>query len=866
MIGILNKKLIRYSLTIIVSVTMLFSCTLSAFAGEGASVIPAQGASIITAQTSSVIPAQAGISNEDSAALASLIIEPEPGVDYDGYIVKLDDSKSAQKHIDFDAAEELSEKVIDDNYVLVNEPEDVLEFADLNAVDLIEPNYLVSIAETFPDIDPNDPKYSSNQWDLPWIGAPDLWKKELRGSDSGSNAIKIAIIDTGINTTHEDINPTNIIFGKNYSTSYDSNADNYVDDAGHGSFVAGIIAAQTNNSKGIAGIADEAELIVLKILNGSGGGNTSAILAALNDLNDGTAPLPDVINMSVGWQGGSESINAVIQSLLDKGVIIVAAAGNDGVVSSKTTPEQVNQISYPAAYDGVIGVGATDSSDNIASYSTKNSTVDVSAPGSDMTSISKGTAIAYGSGSGTSYASPVVAAVAVAMKDFADDSGGWIDGDDFLSILTDTSVELGDSGKDTSYGVGRLDCNAITAYLLSYMPPSIATVSFDANGGNTLISTKYKAIGKSIGILPTATRTGYDFDGWWTQEIGGTQINESTTVTENVTYYAHWTPLPYDVTFDANGGVASDTLISKSYNDVIGTLPTATRPGHTFDGWWTEEIGGTQIDESTTVTDNIIYYAHWIRNYYTATFDANEGVMETTSVSQLYGDAIGTLPTATRTGHTFDGWHTAANGGSKISSETVLLNNVTYYAHWNKNNDIDDPIQEEEPTDPTELAAPTEPTVPTVPTTSADTTAQTNKYTVNFNSVGGNAISAKTISHASAVGSLMSPKRTGYKFLGWYTKASAGSKISTSTIIKKDITYYAHWVRVYTVKWNSKGGKLKVASKSVTKSAKVGKLQTPKRSGYKFLGWYTKASGGSKITKKTKIRGNKTYYAHWKRK
>jgi uncharacterized repeat protein (TIGR02543 family) len=117
----------------------------------------------------------------------------------------------------------------------------------------------------------------------------------------------------------------------------------------------------------------------------------------------------------------------------------------------------------------------------------------------------------------------------------------------------------------------------------------------------------------------------------------------------------------------------------------------------------------------------------------------------------------------------------------------------------------------------------------------------------------------------SKVGILQTPTRSGNKFLGWYTAKSGGSKINAKTVVKKNVTYYAHWVRVYTVKWNANGGKAKIASKTVVAKSKVGILQTPTRSGNKFLGWYTNTSGGSKISKNTKITGNKTYYAHWKK-
>jgi uncharacterized repeat protein (TIGR02543 family) len=191
----------------------------------------------------------------------------------------------------------------------------------------------------------------------------------------------------------------------------------------------------------------------------------------------------------------------------------------------------------------------------------------------------------------------------------------------------------------------------------------------------------------------------------------------------------------------------------------------------------------------------------------------------------LYDEPLGDLPTAVRTGYTFAGWYTLANGGKKVTTITHILADVTLYAHWTPN-----------------------------------------YYSVRFKSQGGSPVTSLLVGYSQAIGTLKTPKRSGYKFLGWYTKASGGNKISASTNVKSDVTYYAHWVRLYTVKWNANKGKVKKTSISVAKGAKVGSLQKPTRSGYKFLGWYTKKSGGSKISKNTKISKTKTYYAHWKRK
>ena len=140
-----------------------------------------------------------------------------------------------------------------------------------------------------------------------------------------------------------------------------------------------------------------------------------------------------------------------------------------------------------------------------------------------------------------------------------------------------------------------------------------ATVTLDALGGSVPSGTMVVQIGTAIGSLPTATRSGYTFDGWYTAASGGTKVTAAATVTGNMTLYAHWakSAVNYTVTFNANGGSCSTS--SKSYvgGSTLGMLPTATRSGYTFDGWYTAASGGTKVLASTTVTGSMTLYAHW---------------------------------------------------------------------------------------------------------------------------------------------------------------------------------------------------------------------------------------------------------------
>ncbi|MDR0876279.1 MAG: InlB B-repeat-containing protein, partial [Clostridiales Family XIII bacterium] len=207
------------------------------------------------------------------------------------------------------------------------------------------------------------------------------------------------------------------------------------------------------------------------------------------------------------------------------------------------------------------------------------------------------------------------------------------------------------------------------------------------------------------------------------------------------------------------------------------------------------------------------------------------------------GAAIGALPQAARTGYTFKGWYTAAAGGTKIEASALVTAAVTYYAQWTANS-----------------------------------------YTVTHNVNGGKALSSKaktkTVKYDSAYGELAKTTRVGYTFKGWYTAKSGGIKITNTTKVQtaNDHTLHAQWTaKTFTATFNANGGKVspvgggskaKTAKMKVTYAQKFGKLPAPTRAGYKFAGWYTAKSGGTKITKTStvKITKNTTYYARWTKK
>lgn len=174
--------------------------------------------------------------------------------------------------------------------------------------------------------------------------------------------------------------------------------------------------------------------------------------------------------------------------------------------------------------------------------------------------------------------------------------------------------------------------------------PASYLVTFDPNGGRVSPTSTAVTIGKKYGPLPTPNRYGYDFDGWYTEKIGGEdkKVTETTTVGTNppTTLYAHWKGKTYTVSLDANGGTVSMASRTATYGSEYPALPDATRTGgYTFDGWYTQKTGGTKVDDNTTVTTaaNHTLYAHWHLTPAQAPYNVKLTMDPTTGV---YGEPI----------------------------------------------------------------------------------------------------------------------------------------------------------------------------------------------------------------------------------
>ncbi|MDE7300274.1 MAG: InlB B-repeat-containing protein, partial [Lachnospiraceae bacterium] len=425
----------------------------------------------------------------------------------------------------------------------------------------------------------------------------------------------------------------------------------------------------------------------------------------------------------------------------------------------------------------------------------------------------------------------------------------------------------------------------------------------NANGGNLSSTGRIVYYGEPFGTLPTPSRSGYVFDGWYTAASGGDRITAESIVrlTTDTELYAHWSMVTYKISFDANGGIASSDSKQVVYGEAYGALPYATRDGYTFLGWYTSTTGTTALSETDIVKTaaNKTYYAKWQANQYTVTFAMNGGTASTSSKQVTFGSSYGTLPTPKRTGYTFAGWYTKDTYGSKrtSTSKVDIAGNHTLYAKWKSEiyvvtfgpnggtvavRDVAVPVgvvysafptPEREGYDFTGwyTTAATASGVRVTSLSGASTLYarwQGKRYQVTLDPLGGAPLCQSTVTYGEAYGTLPTPSKAGFTFSGWYTAPEGGTKITATTTVKTAgaHTLYARWKSVSSkLSYDANGGKAITTTKTVTSGSAYGTLTEPTRTGYAFEGWYTSPAGGQRVTSDTIVTAmaDHTLYAHW---
>lgn len=364
---------------------------------------------------------------------------------------------------------------------------------------------------------------------------------------------------------------------------------------------------------------------------------------------------------------------------------------------------------------------------------------------------------------------------------------------------------------------------------------SHAKVTFDSNGGDTPNTEIWTLRGQSVSEEIPPQKTDCEFVGWYDNKncTGSPWDFIEDKVSSNITLYAKWRPLQFEVTFDAQGGNCPVNKQNYSFGMAMGSLPIPTKTNYQFIGWYTRPDGNGDLYTESTIMprSDIKLYACWLQEGKSliVEYNANGGECDKAKSLVEYNKAISDMPTPKLTGSKFLDWNTMPDGsGDYYTSTTPVKNlNLILYAVW----DIE-------------------------------------RYTITLNPNGGNVSNiTKSVRYNSKIGTIEQPKRDGYEFLGWFYDDGIQFKTSDK-MPSEDITLKAKWRGFeYMILFDARSGKCDTEIKTVCCGDSVGELPVPTRKKYQFIGWYTKTSGrGILFTSDTEMpEKDITLYACWKK-
>lgn len=419
--------------------------------------------------------------------------------------------------------------------------------------------------------------------------------------------------------------------------------------------------------------------------------------------------------------------------------------------------------------------------------------------------------------------------------------------------------------------------------------------------------------------LPTPSKTGYTFDGWYTQSSGGTKVSNTYTPAGNVTLYAHWTNVNYTLTINPNGGIWNNTTSNSTKTGTTNSKLSIANPtpkGYTVSF---NSNGGNNVNSITSQRTFTNWSLSGSGSISGTTYTFGSG---NATLTANYNNGSITLPSATKAGHKFKGWYSNGCGTTFIgnagesytpTSNVTLKACYSYYAYildvypnggtWNGTTEKTriEPLANPKPS----IYGNTNYTGKIGSTIDIPNPIPPSGYTVSFNTNGGNtinsmtstksfsgwtnsgagSISETTFTYGEGNGSLKAnyknnsitlptPSKSGYTFVGWYTASSGGTKVSNTYTPTGNITLYAHWsANSYTLSFDANGcGTLGVSYVTATVGKTYGDADDGDglpsialTTGKKFDGWYTSSSGGNKITNSTTVTAssdNGTLYAH----
>ena len=396
--------------------------------------------------------------------------------------------------------------------------------------------------------------------------------------------------------------------------------------------------------------------------------------------------------------------------------------------------------------------------------------------------------------------------------------------------------------------------SALSASAQGWVNVPDVVVTFIPNATDATVSPTSKAFspGKTYGSLPTPTRTGYNFDGWYTAATGGTKITASSTVTSSrTTLYAHWIGKTYSVTLNRQTGTGGSSSVTATYGSAMPAITKPNRTGYAFGGYWSDSAC-SQIQYYTASgasarnwdrTASATLYAKWTLIIHNVTLAAQGGSGGTTSITATPGFTMPGIEVPIWDDHAFRGYWSQPNGEGRqyYSSSGAPLcewdgnGNATLYAFWVALADI---------------------------------------KTITFNANGGTCPTASdTYILGNTYGHLPTATRTGYSFIGWFTAMTGGVKIDTSSTVTATRTVYAQWsaktCAITLAKQKGTGG---TESVRATYDQVPPDISVPTRTGYTFRGyaetstgggvrWYDASGHGTRIW--NSFDATKTLYADW---
>jgi thermitase len=347
-----------------------------------------------------------------------------------------------------------------------------------------EPNYIAYAVDTIPD----DTLFDK-QWGLNKIEAPAAWD-----ITTGSSDIVIAVVDTGIDLDHPDLScPGKLTLGWDFVNGDPiPDDDHQTNGFAHGTHVAGIAAACTNNGTGVAGVAWRARLMPVKSLDDRGSGTYEDVAKGITFAVDQGA---DIVNLSLGGPNHSETLADAVQYADNHGRLVIAATGNTS-----------GPVLYPAAYPEAIAVAATNSSDQRAGFSNHGPQTDIAAPGVGIYSTVINN---YGYKDGTSMATPFVAGLAAVIWSASPN----LTHDQVRGVIQSTADDLGALGWDPYFGHGRINAwRALEWVRLETSPAQFGSL-IDDDSGPFPASGEVQVATRNPSLITWTTNISPD-DGW----------------------------------------------------------------------------------------------------------------------------------------------------------------------------------------------------------------------------------------------------------------------------------------------------------------------------------------------------------------